>query len=174
MAAVRSQNLAILLTDIAGFTAATARQSREENAAWLQAHAALLKPAFAAFGGTVIKEIGDAFLCTFPSPTDAVLCGTAILDRLWSHNQQAAEAMRLNVRVVVNLGEVRLENGEGFGEPGNVLDAGIAQRALDAADVGGIEPGAFGELLLGELFRLAPVADVQAQRGEDSIAFRHD
>jgi class 3 adenylate cyclase len=120
MGSSRSQNLAILLTDIAGFTAATSRQSREENAAWLQVHAALLKPAFAAFGGTVVKEIGDAFLCTFPSPTDAVLCGTAILDQLWSHNQQAPASMRLDVRVVVGLGEVRVEGGEVLGEPLNV------------------------------------------------------
>ena len=32
---MKTQNLAILLTDIAGFTAATSRQSRDENAACL-------------------------------------------------------------------------------------------------------------------------------------------
>ena len=69
---MKTENLAILLTDIAGFTAATARQSREENATWLEAHGQLLRPTFTAFGGNVVKEIGDAFLCTFRSPTDAV------------------------------------------------------------------------------------------------------
>ncbi|MEW5850715.1 MAG: adenylate/guanylate cyclase domain-containing protein [Myxococcota bacterium] len=128
---MKTENLAILLTDIAGYTAATARQTREENAAWLDTHARLLKPAFAAFGGTVIKEIGDAFLCTFRSPTDAVLCGTALLDRLWAHNQSCPPLMRLNVRVVVNIGEVRVVKGDIIGEPVNV-----AARVEDVAEGG--------------------------------------
>lgn len=46
--------------------------------------------------------------------------------------------------------------------------------AFDAADVGGVQPGTFRQFFLGELFRFALAADVQSQRGEDSIAFRHD
>jgi hypothetical protein len=61
-----------------------------------------------------------------------------------------------------------------LGELGDVLDSGIAQAAFDAADVGGIEVGAFGEFFLRELFRLADAADVQSKSEEDSIAFRHD
>ncbi|MBI5497760.1 MAG: adenylate/guanylate cyclase domain-containing protein [Deltaproteobacteria bacterium] len=130
---MRTQNLAILLTDIAGFTAATARQTREQNAAWLATHAQLLRPVFAAFNGTVRKELGDAFLVTFPSPTDAVLAATAVLDRLWAYNQSAAALMRLKVRVVVNMGEVRLDKSEILGEPVNV-----AARVEDVADGGDI------------------------------------
>lgn len=128
---MKTQNLAVLVTDIAGFTNATARQTREQNAQWLATHAAILMPAFAAFGGTVRKEMGDAFLVTFPSPTDAVLCGTVILDRLWQHNREAAPLMRLNVRVVVNMGEVRVDKTGVFGEPVNV-----AARVEEVAEGG--------------------------------------
>lgn len=130
---MKTQNLAILLTDIAGFTAATARQSREENAAWLQTHATILKPTFAAFGGSVVKEIGDAFMVVFPSPTDAVLCGMATLDRLWAYNCTCQPNMRLNVRVVVNLGEVRLDREDIFGEAVNVV-----AKVEDVAEAGEI------------------------------------
>jgi adenylate cyclase len=130
---MKTQNLAILLTDIAGFTAATARQTRDENATWLSTHSSLLRPVFDAFGGQVRKEMGDAFLVTFPSPTDAVLCGTAVLDRLWAHNRGAPPLMRLTVRVVVNMGEVRVDKAEILGEPVNV--AARVEEVADGGDV---------------------------------------
>jgi hypothetical protein len=98
---------------------------------WLMHHSDLLRPAFEAFGGTVRKEMGDAFLCSFPSPTDAVLCAMSVQDRLWVYNQTATALMRIHVRVVVNMGEVRVEKGEIFGEPVNV-----AARVEDVADGG--------------------------------------
>lgn len=70
--------------------------------------------------------------------------------------------------------QFRRGEAKGTGQPGDVLDAGVAEAALNPADVGGIEPGLFGELFLRELFRLALTADVQSQRSEDSVAFRHD
>ena len=117
---MRTRNLAIVFTDIAGFTARTARQTHEENRRLLRAHDLLLKPVFRSFGGRVVKAIGDAFLVVFPSPTDAVLCGTAIQDRLWEWNRRAPEDLRLHVRVAVNVGEVRLEKSDVFGAPVNL------------------------------------------------------
>jgi len=75
---------------------------------------------------------------------------------------------------VHSLAEFRRGETEGLGEPGNVLDSRITQPPLNVADVGGIEAGFLGQSFLCELFRLALTADVQSQRGEDSIAFRHD
>ena len=117
---MRTANLAIMFTDIVGFTAATARRSRADQAEWLGRHDRILAPIFRAFGGKVIKTIGDAYLVTFESPTDAVLCGTAIQDALALHNRQIEEAEAIRVRVVVNLGEVRVERKDVFGEPVNV------------------------------------------------------
>ena len=39
----------------------------------------LLAPVFRAFHGKIIKQIGDAFLVTFESPTQAVLAGVGSL-----------------------------------------------------------------------------------------------
>lgn len=63
---------------------------------------------------------------------------------------------------------------KGFGELGDVFDAGIAQAALDVADVGGIEAGFLGELFLREFAGLAILPDVQPEGGKDFVTFRHD
>lgn len=109
-----------MFTDIAGFTEKTARQSREENAQMMAEHDALLLPLIRAFGGRKVKSIGDAFLATFRSPTNSVLCGMAIQDRLARRNADVAEEERIAVRVAINLGEVRLERGDVFGDPVNI------------------------------------------------------
>lgn len=117
---MKTANLAIVFTDIKGFTERTSRQTLEENQRLLHVHEALLVPLFKAFGGRIIKSIGDAFLVTFESPTQAVLSGIAIQDRLWQHNRNLVEDEQLHVRVAVNVGEVRLEANDIFGEPVNI------------------------------------------------------
>jgi len=130
---LKTANLAIVFTDIQGFTERTSRQTLEQNEKLLRTHADLLKPLFLAFDGRVVKSIGDAFLAVFESPTRAVLSGVAIQDRLWEYNRTAPEAERLNVRVAINVGEVRLESNDVFGEPVN-----IASRVEQIAKAGEI------------------------------------
>src|SRR5215468_997036 len=118
--ALKTENLAVVFTDIVGYTARTGRQSREENARMLAEHDRLLLPIVRAFGGRKVKSIGDALLLTFRSPTDSVLCGMALQDRLATHNASLPEAEHLVIRVAISLGEVRLDRGDIFGEPVNV------------------------------------------------------
>ncbi|WP_257447257.1 adenylate/guanylate cyclase domain-containing protein [Archangium lipolyticum] len=128
---MKTANLAIVFTDIQGFTERTSRQTLEENQRLLRTHNELLTPVFKAFGGRIIKSIGDAFLVTFESPTQAVLSGMAIQDRLWQYNRGVPDAERLDVRVAINVGEVRLESNDVFGEPVN-----IASRVESIAEAG--------------------------------------
>ncbi|MBS1153637.1 MAG: Adenylate cyclase, partial [Myxococcaceae bacterium] len=119
--------------DIKGFTERTSRQTLEQNQTLLRTHHDLLAPVFRAFHGKIIKEIGDAFLVTFESPTQAVLAGVALQDKLWVHNRTLAADDRIEVRVAINCGEVRLENNDVFGEPVN-----IASRVEGLADAGDV------------------------------------
>jgi adenylate cyclase len=135
---MRTENLAVMLTDMKGFTAATSRQSREENARMLALQDELVLPVVRAFGGRRVKTIGDAYLVLFASPTAALLCGMAIQDRLWDYGRRVPEEERIEVRVVVSLGEVRLV-GSGaapsdvFGEAVN-----LAARVEAEAEAGQI------------------------------------
>lgn len=153
---MKTANLAIVFTDIKGFTERTSRQTLEENQRLLKVHHDLLAPVFKAFGGRIIKSIGDAFLVTFVSPTQAVLSGMAIQDRLWNYNRGASDAERLDVRVAINVGEVRLESNDVFGEPVNIAsrvesitEAGevffteAVYLAMNKAEVPSQEVGAF-------------------------------
>ena len=122
---VKTAALTVMMTDIAGYTERTSRQSREEAARWLSLHDNLLQPVFRAFSGKVVKTIGDAFLVTFTSPTDAVHCGMAVQDRLYHHNVGCSPEDRIDVRVALSAGEVRLRGilgmgGDIFGEPVNL------------------------------------------------------
>lgn len=117
---MRTANLAIVFTDIKGFTERTSKQTLEENERLLKTHNDLLAPLFKALGGRIIKTIGDAFMVTFESPTSAVLSGVAIQDALWKYNQTASAEAQLHVRVAINVGEVRFEGNDVFGEPVNI------------------------------------------------------
>jgi class 3 adenylate cyclase len=115
-----ARNLAIMFTDIKGFTARTSESTREGMVGFLAEHERLLLPVFRYFDGTIVKTIGDAFLVHFDSTTDAVLCGLAIQEVLRQHNAFADAKDRLEVRVAINAGDVELKDGDVLGEPVNI------------------------------------------------------
>ncbi len=126
-----TESRVVMLTDMKGFTAATSRQTREENARMLRLHDALLSPVIAAFGGQLIKSIGDAYLVLFAAPTEALLCAVAIQDRLADHARRVVEGDRIGVRIALALGDVRLDRGDVFGEAVN-----LASRIEGQAEAG--------------------------------------
>lgn len=117
---MKTENLVILITDIVGFTEATAHQSRRENEELLALHNRILYPVIRYSGGKIIKTIGDALLIAFKSPTDAMLCAMAMQDSLFEYNRTASEEKRIHIRVAASLGEVRVLNKDIFGEPVNL------------------------------------------------------
>src|SRR5690606_30401172 len=114
--AMQSENLAIVLVDIVGFTPRTSAQSREENELMLRRFDQLVRPLVSAFRGKVVKTMGDAFLLTFRSPTDALHCAMAIHDRNAEMGPDLPEVERFEVRAAINVGEVRVDGGDVFGE----------------------------------------------------------
>ena len=119
-ATIRSENLAVVFTDIVGFTETTAGQSREANASLLDRHDQLLIPIAEKFGGRRVKSIGDALLLVFRSSTDALLCCMAMQDALYQHNREFRAEPEIHIRTAVNVGEVRLSGGDVFGEAVNI------------------------------------------------------
>lgn len=118
---MKSRILTIMLTDIKGFTARTSTTTREGLRGLIKKHEDMVKPIIAQMGGNIVKTIGDAFLVTFESPTDAVLCGLLIQDKLMKHNAGVEEDERLEVRIAVSSGEVEVsDEGDVFGEAVNL------------------------------------------------------
>lgn len=120
MTSGESQNLAVVLTDIVGFSEVTAKTSRAANAKLLKTHNQLLLPVVKRYRGTHVKSIGDSLLLVFSSPTDALLCAMAMQDQLYDYNLRVSEEAEIHVRIAINVGEVRVAVGDVFGDPVNV------------------------------------------------------
>jgi class 3 adenylate cyclase len=158
---MRTENLAVMLTDMKGFTAATSRQSRAENERMLALQDELVLPVVRAFGGRRVKTIGDAYLVLFRSPTAGVLCGMAIQDRLWDYGRRVPKEERIEVRVVLSLGEVRLVGSGAV--PSDVYGEAVNLAARVEAEAEA------GEIWFTEAVRL--VAD-RGQVGAEEIGTR--
>ncbi|MEK6805128.1 MAG: adenylate/guanylate cyclase domain-containing protein [Pseudomonadota bacterium] len=115
-----TDNLTILFVDMVGFTERTSSQSREQNRAMLQAFNRVLLTVISGFGGRLVKSIGDAHLVSFRSPTDGVRCGMAMIDAVADYSTGRATADQIHIRVALNVGEVRIEGRDVFGEAVNV------------------------------------------------------
>ncbi|TPW21487.1 MAG: pkn2A [Elusimicrobia bacterium] len=100
-----TRNLTILLTDIKGFTDKTSHKSRVDIDAMLAEHREIVLPALEDRGGRLLKTIGDAFLMTFDSPTNAVLAGVGVQEALRRRNEGRVGEDRLEVRIAINVGE---------------------------------------------------------------------
>jgi class 3 adenylate cyclase len=117
---MRTETLAVVFTDIKGYTAATSKQSHQEQAYMLRRIERLVAPVVRAFSGRVVKAIGDAYMIVFRSPTEAVRCASAVQDRLFQHNTNARADQGIHIRIAINVGEVRVHRGDVFGEPVNI------------------------------------------------------
>lgn len=117
---LKTKNLSIMFTDMKGFTARTATHSRKQLHHLLELQDELIKPAIKQFDGNIVKTIGDAFMVSFESPTDAVLCGMKIQENVLNHNSRSPSTDQIEVRIAVNSGEVNIKDKDVFGEPVNV------------------------------------------------------
>jgi len=70
--------------------------------------------------GKIMKTIGDAYLATFESATDAVLAGLQIQQGAVEHNRDVEPERHLIYRVAVCTGEVLFTGGDVFGTPVNM------------------------------------------------------
>ncbi|MCZ8014117.1 MAG: adenylate/guanylate cyclase domain-containing protein [Limnobacter sp.] len=127
------KNLTVMFTDICGFTRQTSISSRNDMMARLEIHNALLTPVIRQWGGTIVKSIGDAFLLTFESPTDALHCAICLQHALHVHNHEAPEQTRIHIKISVNCGEVAVTDTDVFGDPVNV--AAKIEKATTANEI---------------------------------------
>jgi adenylate cyclase len=87
----------------------------------------------AAYGGRVVKLMGDGMLAEFPSVVDAVACAVDVQEEVAKHIADVAEGRPIVLRIGVNLGDVIVEGDDIYGDGVNV-----AARLEELAEPGGI------------------------------------
>lgn len=140
----------ILFSDIKDFTENSSIQTRAELDLMLDHHDHILQKAFEDYNGTIIKTIGDAYMVMFDSPTNAVMAGIKIQNRLQLYNKLVRRKnlkfnvlkwfikeenltkgsyTQIHVRVGIHTGEVQIKKDDAFGMHVNIA-ARIEKLAL--------------------------------------------
>lgn len=116
----------VVFTDLTNYTARVASADREGVRKILKAHGELVTPVMERYGGRVVKNLGDSFMCVFPAATDALRAALDVQDVCGSSRELA-------IRLAVSTGDVEEIDGDAFGESVN-----LAARILAKAPAGEI------------------------------------
>lgn len=117
---METKTLTIMFVDLAGYTARSAQTTREHMIETLDTYNELVRPIFPQYGGEIVKEIGDAFMASFESPTNAVLCGIHLQHVMLEHNRHQDPRKRLHIKIAINTGEVHIRDNDVFGDAVNI------------------------------------------------------
>lgn len=138
--AVRNQDVAVLFTDIVGFTQYAERNTPENVMDLLRTYHALIEKTIFENSGTLEKYIGDGVMATFGRPetspedaANALRCATAIMEANAQFNKQremeGKEAVRISIGIhygAVILGDIGPERRLEFAVVGDTVN--VASR----------------------------------------------
>jgi len=128
----RADTATVLFTDLVGSTELRSRVGEEAADEVRHVHDRLIGSAIRSHRGTVVKQLGDGVMATFPGAADGLAGAVAIQQAIDQHNRRAANE-RLEVRIGLSIGDVTVEGDDCFGLP--VVEA---QRLEAAAAPGQI------------------------------------
>jgi class 3 adenylate cyclase len=150
----------ILFTDLVGHTEMMRRLGDDAGRDVLREHERITRESLAQYRGAEVKTMGDGFMASFGSVTQAMDCAIALQRAFvdWNNRRDEAEAPRLQVRVGLNAGEPIEEDGDLFGST-------VIMASRIAAQAGA------GEILIPEPLRhlLTGKSYVYADRGETML-----
>ena len=129
--------VAIMLADIAGYSAL---MERDETRTFLRLQALrenLVAPKVSEYGGRIVKTTGDGFLAVFPSATACLGCGIAIQRANIAQESNKDEQERFHFRMGINLGDVIIDGDDISGNGVNVAARLEPLSPLDGICVSG-------------------------------------
>ena len=117
---METKTLTIMFVDLVDYTKKTSQTTRQKFIEHLENYKSIAEPIFPKYKGHIIKEIGEAFMVSFESPTNAVLCGIDLQNSILEHNKKAEKNNRLHIKVAINTGEVHIKKGDLYGDAVNI------------------------------------------------------
>jgi class 3 adenylate cyclase/HEAT repeat protein len=125
--------LAILFTDIVGFSKKAQSLSTLQLTTLIQEYENVLLPTLTDHGGKLIKKMGDGHLWIFSAALDAVLGAIRVQKALKRFNGYREQNQRIQIRIGIHWGKVVRKEGDVLGNHVN-----IASRLESAAGAGSI------------------------------------
>lgn len=110
---MRRNLAAVLYTDIVGYSRMMSADADRTLAELQRLRLDILEPTIAARRGTLVKSMGDGWIVTFTSLTEAVLCAMQLQDLLKTDGTIA-------MRTGVHLGDIAVMDADVFGDGVNV------------------------------------------------------
>jgi class 3 adenylate cyclase/tetratricopeptide (TPR) repeat protein len=114
-AAVTTENVAVLFTDMVGSTALSSSLAADAADELRRAHFSILRQAVTEAGGTEVKNLGDGLMVVFATASAALSCAVAMQQGIERDNRGRERSVGL--RVGLSVGEASLEEGDYFGDP---------------------------------------------------------
>jgi len=166
--ATRSPFRTVLFTDVEGSTALTQRLGDAQARELLHEHERITREALTGHGGNEIKTMGDGFMASFGSATQALECAIVIQRSFAEHNESAGEPIK--VRIGLNAGEPIAEDdpegrGDLFGTAVNMA-ARIAAKA-EAGEI--LVADVVRQLVAGKEFLFNDRGDTELRGFEDPV-----
>ena len=133
----------------------------------LREHERITREALLAHGGSEVKTMGDGFMASFGSVTQAMDCAIALQRAFAAHNADVGptHASPLHVRVGLNAGEPIAEEGDLFGAT-VILAARIAAKA-EGGEI--LIPEPVRHLLAGKSFTFADRGEFAMKGFDDAV-----
>jgi adenylate cyclase len=122
------EEVAILFTDLVGFSDWTLRAGDEAAVELLRQVGGRAEPLVAEHGGRVVKRLGDGLMAVFPDPCGAVDAALAMIEAL---DSVSVDGHTPQLRAGVHLGRPRRLGSDFFG-----VDVNVAARVAAAAGAG--------------------------------------
>jgi class 3 adenylate cyclase/predicted nucleotidyltransferase len=124
---------AILAADVAGYSRLMGADEEGTHAALKDLRREIADPKIAEHRGRIVKTTGDGLLVEFASVVDAVRCAVELQRAMAERNTAMPADLRIEFRIGINLGDVIIDEGDIYGDGGN-----LAARLEALAEPGGI------------------------------------
>ncbi|MEO0294290.1 MAG: RDD family protein [candidate division WOR-3 bacterium] len=112
--------LAILVTDLEGFSGLSFQTEREFIENFIKEHRKLVEEIISKHGGKIIKTLGDGFLCVFETVTSAVNAGKALQEH--SIPEAPKDIKKPRLKIAIHVGEVGIDDeGDIHGDAVNLV-----------------------------------------------------
>ncbi|MCK5523487.1 MAG: response regulator [Thiomargarita sp.] len=123
------KEMAILFSDIRGFTRISEKMTPQNNFDFLNAYLSRMEPIIGEHHGFIDKYIGDGIMALFPTADDALQAAIGQLKKLKEYNMSQGKSDFINIGIGINTGSLML----GIVGGKNRMDGTVVSDAVNLA-----------------------------------------